>query len=140
MLDGVEWNVRLSAIATPPMMPKFAATFETYWNDSTFESYDPDRDRDRLDDALAEASGRRQRERVRLSLSGLEVRPYLYQSEMLELLDGERRVHDRHRNLVVAATGTGKTVIAALDYRSLCPAPPGTSGPHCCLSPIAKRS
>ena len=26
----------------------------------------------------------------------------------------------RHRNLVVAATGTGKTVIAALDYRRLC--------------------
>ena len=25
-------------------------------------------------------------------------------------------MHDRHRNLVVAATGTGKTVIAALDY------------------------
>lgn len=124
MLDGVEWNVRLSAIATPPLMQKFSATFETYWNDATFESYDPDRDRDRLDDALAEASGRTQSERVTLSLSGLEVRPYPYQSEMLELLDVERRVHDRHRNLVVAATGTGKTVIAALDYRSLCPAPP----------------
>jgi len=124
MLDGVEWNVRLSAIATPPLMQKFSATFETYWNDATFEGYDPERDRDRLDDALAEASGRRQIERVTLSLSGLDVRPYSYQSEMLELLDVERRVHGRHRNLVVAATGTGKTVIAALDYRSLCPAPP----------------
>ena len=30
-----------------------------------------------------------------------------------------RRVHARTRNLVVAATGTGKTVIAALDYRRL---------------------
>jgi superfamily II DNA or RNA helicase/HKD family nuclease len=124
MLDGVEWNVRLSEIATPPLMQKFSATFETYWNNSTFESYDPDRDRDRLDDALAEASGHRQTDRVTLSLAGLEVRPYPYQSEMLELLEVERVVHDRHRNLVVAATGTGKTVIAALDYRSLCPAPP----------------
>jgi superfamily II DNA or RNA helicase/HKD family nuclease len=124
MLDGVEWNVRLSAIATPPLMQKFSATFETYWNDATFESYDPDRDRDRLDDALADASGRRASERATLSLSGLDVRPYPYQSEMLELLDVERRVHGRHRNLVVAATGTGKTVIAALDYRSLYPAPP----------------
>lgn len=124
MLDGVEWNVRLSAVATPALIQKFSATFETYWNDSTFESYDPGRDRDRLDDALAEASGRRQSDRVTLSLSGLEVRPYPYQAEMLELLDVERVVHDRHRNLVVAATGTGKTVIAALDYRSLCPAPP----------------
>ena len=120
MLDGVEWNVRLSAIATPPLMQKFSATFETYWNDTTFETYDPDRDRDRLDNALAEASGGRQTDRVTLSLSGLEVRPYPYQAEMLELLEVERVVHDRHRNLIVAATGTGKTVIAALDYRRLC--------------------
>ena len=28
-------------------------------------------------------------------------------------------MHDRHRNLVVAATGTGKTVVAALDYQRL---------------------
>jgi superfamily II DNA or RNA helicase/HKD family nuclease len=124
MLDGVEWNVRLSSVATPPLMKKFSATFETYWNDTTYESYDPDRDRDRLDDALAEAWGRRQTDRVTLSLSGLEVRPYPYQAEMLESLTVERVVHDRHRNLVVAATGTGKTVIAALDYRSLCQAPP----------------
>ena len=120
MLDGVEWNVRLSAIATPSLMQKFSATFETYWNDTTYEAYDPDLDRDRLDDALAEASGRKQIDRVTLSLSGLEVRPYPYQAEMLELLEVERIVHDHHRNLIVAATGTGKTVIAALDYRSLC--------------------
>jgi superfamily II DNA or RNA helicase/HKD family nuclease len=120
MLDGVEWNVRLSEIATPPLMKKFAATFETYWNDTTFESYSPDRDRDRLDDALAEASGHRQTDRVTLSLSGLEVRPYPHQCEMLESLTVERVVHDRHRNLIVAATGTGKTVVAALDYRRLC--------------------
>ena len=124
MLDGVEWNVRLSAVATPPLMEKFSATFETYWNDTTYEGYDPDRDRDRLDDALSEASGRKQTDRVTLSLSGLEVRPYPYQAEMLESLTVERAVHHRHRNLIVAATGTGKTVIAALDYRRLCPAPP----------------
>ena len=51
----------------------------------------------------------------------------------------EREVHDRHRNLVVAATGTGKTVIAALDYRRLC-AQPTTSDPPCCSSPTGARS
>ncbi len=120
LLDGVEWNVRLSRVGTPTLLEKFRATFDTYWNDPTFETYDPDRDRDRLDDALAEASGKTQHNRVTISLSGLEVRPYPYQQEMLEALDVERTVHDRHRNLVVAATGTGKTVVAALDYRGLC--------------------
>src|SRR6478672_11666101 len=120
LLDGVEWNVRLSAIATPSLIEKFRATFDSYWHDATFERYDPERDRDRLDDALAEASGRRTHDRVTLSLSGLEVRAYPHQTEMLEQLDVERIVHGRHRNLVVAATGTGKTVVAALDYGRLC--------------------
>ena len=120
LLDGVEWNVRLSRIGTPPLLEKFQATFDTYWNDRSFELYNPDTDRDRLDDALNEASGRSRHNRVTISLAGLEVRPYSYQQEMLEAIAAERAVHDRHRNLVVAATGTGKTVLAALDYRSLC--------------------
>ena len=90
LLDGVEWNVRLSSVATPQLLEKFAATFDTYWNDSSFETYDPDRDRDRLDDALAEARGRRAHDRVTISLSGLEVRPFPYQQEMLEALEAER--------------------------------------------------
>lgn len=119
MLDGVEWNVRLSGVATPALLQKFRATFDSYWHDATFETYSPDDDCDRLDDALAEAAGRRTHDRVTLTLSGLDVRPYPYQQEMLDQLEVERTVHDRHRNLVVAATGTGKTVVAALDYRRL---------------------
>ena len=107
---------------TPSLLEKFHATFDTYWNDSSFELYDPDRDRDRLDDALAEASGAARHSRVTITLSGLEVRPFNYQQEMLDAIAAERNVHGRHRNLVVAATGTGKTVVAALDYRRLCTA------------------
>lgn len=125
LLEGVEWNVRLSRVGTPSLLDKFRATFDTYWNDATFETYDPARDRDRLDDALAEASGRRTHDRVTISLSGLEVRPFPHQQEMLDSIDAERREHDRHRNLVVAATGTGKTVVAALDYRRLSSATDG---------------
>ena len=122
LLDGVEWNVRLSRVGTPSLLEKFHATFDTYWNDSSFELYDPDHDRDRLDDALAEASGAARHSRVTITLSGLEVRPFNYQQEMLDAIAAERNVHGRHRNLVVAATGTGKTVVAALDYRRLCTA------------------
>jgi superfamily II DNA or RNA helicase/HKD family nuclease len=119
LLDGVEWNVRLSRIGTPALIEKFQATFETYWNDVSYEVYDPERDRDRLDDALAEAGGNGRHNRVTVSLSGMAVRPYSYQTEMLDALEAERTVHDRHRNLIVAATGTGKTVVAAFDYQRL---------------------
>ncbi len=120
LLDGVEWNVRLSRIANAPLLDKFDATFETYWNDSAFQPYNPDADAERLDRALAEAGGRAGQGRVTISLAGLEVRPYPYQQEMLDEIKAERVVHGRNRNLVVAATGTGKTVVAALDYRRLC--------------------
>lgn len=119
LLEGLEWNVRLSAVATPALISKFRATFDSYWADESFESYVPDRDEERLKEALAEAAGQRTTDRVTISLSGLDVRPYPHQTEMLEAVEAEREVHDRHRNLLVAATGTGKTVVAALDYRRL---------------------
>ena len=115
----------MSHVGTPALLEKFRATFDTYWNDISYETYDPDSDRDRLDDALVEAQGHKLHDRVTISLSGLEVRAFPYQLEMLEAIDAERTVHDRHRNLVVAATGTGKTVVAALDYRRLCDAATG---------------
>lgn len=121
LLDGLEWNVRLSSIATPEVLRKFEATFDSYWSESAFEVYDPKQDGSRLDAALQQAGrgtatgtdGRG------ITLSGLEVRPYPHQRDMLERLEVERAVHNRHRNLLVAATGTGKTVMAALDYRRL---------------------
>ncbi|GAA1091912.1 DUF3427 domain-containing protein [Tsukamurella spumae] len=123
LIDGVEWNVRLSKVATPSLLNKFRATFETYWSeDPGFEEYIPDRDGERLDRALREASGLTTSGNVTINVSGLDVRPYSYQQTMLDELQAEREVHDHHRNLVVAATGTGKTVLAALDYRRLFPA------------------
>ena len=114
LLDGLEWNVRLSRAENPALIDKFAATFDAYWEHPGFESYDPGRDGDRLDDALRHAARREP-----LRLAGLEVRPFPFQQEILDRLDVERQVHNRFRNLVVAATGTGKTVMAALDYRRL---------------------
>jgi superfamily II DNA or RNA helicase/HKD family nuclease len=114
LVDGLEWNVRIARPENPAVLDKFKATFDAYWNDPSFESYDPERDGARLDAALGSASRREP-----LRLAGLEVRPFAYQQDILERLDAERHVHDRWRNLVVAATGTGKTVIAALDYRRL---------------------
>ena len=119
LLDGLEWNVRLSSVATPAVLDKFKATFETYWNDSAFELYHPDDDSERLDRALAQAGGSGSPGDLRISLSGLEVHPFPHQRDMLERLRVEREIRGRNRNLLVAATGTGKTVMAALDYRSL---------------------
>ena len=118
LVDGLEWNVRLSGIATPQLIRKFAATFDTYWSDPAFTGYDPAANGELLERALRRAGGSGS-SGARISLSGLEVRPFPHQEQILEALETERRIHDRHRNLVVAATGTGKTVVAALDYKRL---------------------
>ena len=113
LLDGLEWNVRLSSVATPDLVEKFAATFESYWQAQRFESYYPTRDHDRLDRALMlpRASD------VLVPYVTLDIQPRPLQRRILEELEIERERHGRWQNLVVAATGTGKTVIAALDYR-----------------------
>ncbi|MFV0135782.1 DUF3427 domain-containing protein [Streptomyces sp. HMX87] len=120
LLDGLEWNVRLSSVATPAVLDKFEATFDAYWNDTAFETYDPVLHGERLAAALEQASGTGSTTDLKINLSGLEVRPFPHQRDMLERLSVEREIRGRHRNLLVAATGTGKTVMAALDYRGLC--------------------
>jgi superfamily II DNA or RNA helicase/HKD family nuclease len=117
LLDGLEWNVRLSSVGTPGLLQKFEVTFDSYWAQRAFQSYDPERDGERLDAALERNGGRRTA--IPGAATGLEVQPYLHQEEMLEDLEAERLKGFNH-NLVVAATGTGKTVIAALDYKRLC--------------------
>ncbi|BCW83346.1 helicase [Arthrobacter sp. NicSoilE8] len=119
LLDGLEWNVRLSSIATPELLKKFEVTFDSYWEQKAFQTYDPDRDGDRLDAALERNGGRRTA--APDTVTGLEVVPFLHQEEMLEDLEAERS-KGFNRNLLVAATGTGKTVIVALDYKRLCEA------------------
>ncbi|MFI7550386.1 DUF3427 domain-containing protein [Micromonospora sediminimaris] len=115
LVDGLEWNVRISNVEQPYVIDTFTATFEDYWHDPAFEDYDPGRDAERLRTALR---GER-REEAPTEIANLDVRPYPYQAEVLADLDAERKVHGRWRNLVVMATGTGKTVVAALDYRRL---------------------
>ena len=114
LVDGVEWNVRLSQVTAPDILEKFQATFNTYWEEADFESYNPARDGDRFDRAIASTF-----EADTLLIAALDVIPYPHQTEILERLTVERERHNRFRSLIVAATGTGKTIVAALDYRRL---------------------
>ena len=115
--SGQEWMVKVSACDLPKVIDKFAGTFEGLWNDDEFEPYDATSElsRKRLRSALGAetraASG---------IVSLFTLQPFPFQLEILDRLDAERSLHGRYRNLVVAATGTGKTVIAAFDYLRAC--------------------
>ena len=105
----------------PETIEKIAATFESYWNSSEFEYYDEGQ-RERLTRAL---KAEKYSETDHSGIYTLDILPYSYQQEILDRLDAERTVRGYNRNLVVAATGTGKTVISALDYKRFCRQHPG---------------
>jgi len=117
MVDGLEWNVRVSEARDPHVLEKFRTTYESYWASGAFIPYNPDTHAVTLDEALRLAGGA-SRDGAPL-LSGLEVTPRPHQVRILAALTHEREFEKHHRNLIVAATGTGKTVVAGLDYKRL---------------------
>ncbi|HEX9014434.1 MAG TPA: DEAD/DEAH box helicase family protein, partial [Chloroflexota bacterium] len=106
--DGLEWNVRLTQPMSFALLERFRAAFETYWEDPTFEQYDPD---------TFNIAIRRARSGSETSIVPFDLQPYPFQREMLYQLEVERERHNRWRNLIVAATGTGKTIVSAFDYK-----------------------
>jgi superfamily II DNA or RNA helicase/HKD family nuclease len=115
--DGIEWTVKLSEIEAPHIVERFRGAFDSLWCDEEFEVFRPD----------DEESCRR----VKFSLEHarqlpghtdagppvfFDLRPHPYQQATLDRLEAERIDRGFFRNLVVAPTGTGKTLIAAFDY------------------------
>lgn len=124
LTSGLEWNTKVTKKDLPETIDKIAATFEFYWNDKEFEYYDEGQ-KDRLLRALkAEKYIGAGNEPGQIFT--LDIQPYSYQQEILDELEAERKVRGYNHNLVVAATGTGKTVISALDYKRFCKQNPGS--------------
>jgi superfamily II DNA or RNA helicase len=114
MSTGLEWNVKVTAKDLPETIEKIMATFDSYWNSLDFLSYQKD-DQPHLAKAL-----RSEKKGSEDKLFFMDIRPYPYQQEILDQLEAERSIRGYFRNLIVAATGTGKTVISAFDYKQFC--------------------
>ena len=113
LTEGLEWNVKVTQQELPHIIKEIRHTFDSYWENPLFEKFVPGRDDNKLKLAL---SGEKPAE-IDYSVLDL-IKAHDYQDEVLEKLKLERDVFGHYRNLVVAATGTGKTVIAAFDYKN----------------------
>ncbi len=109
-ISGLEWNVRVSGARNPDVVEKVGAVFESYWNGGDFVPYDRDEFVARTGDPSRPGSW--------MFFSPVELRPEPFQERLLEQIALSRQ-RGFHRNLLVSATGTGKTVMAALDYARL---------------------
>lgn len=124
MTLGLEWNVKLSQQDAPNLVKKVEVKFEHYWNNPEFTTFIPQLHEKKLRQALKAERSWKTDDHGALGYY-FDIQPYYYQQEILDKLQAEREVHQRFRNLVVAATGTGKTVISAFDYRRFCQQNPG---------------
>lgn len=114
LTSGLEWNLKITAQEIPHIIQKSLSTFETYWESNEFELFDGQiQSQTKLKNALKEARGGATQQE---SAHFFDIRPYPHQQDILEQLEVERDLHGRKRNLVVAATGTGKTLISAFDF------------------------
>ena len=116
MTSGCEWNVKISKVDQRELFKKVEASYEGLWNSDDYTLYTND-DYDRLKEELERAGQKTNGTRKSFFF---DLRPYPYQEAILERLEAERQAHASYKNLVVAATGTGKTMIAAFDYKRQC--------------------
>lgn len=111
LVDGAEWNVRATQAITPAVVERFVAAFDQLWA-SLDPDFDPVNDLDRLVRALSRD------DRATIPFLRVDASPKPHQVQVLDALEAER-AHGHTATLVVAATGTGKTWVAAFDYRAL---------------------
>lgn len=116
MTTGLEWNIKVSEKDSKNIVDKFKATFESYFNDEEFKLF-TENDEEMLKTELRKAKNKDSKISMD-EIANIDVRPYHYQQEILETLQAERNILGHHKNLVVAATGVGKTVISAFDYKN----------------------
>ncbi len=109
--DGLEWNIRVTNVENPHIINAALATFDIYWNSHNFENYN-DGGIEKLQQELGYI--RNQGEKTN-ELCKFTILPH--QKQILDKLSVIRAAGNC-RNLIVAATGTGKTVISAFDYKT----------------------
>lgn len=113
LTNGLEWNLKITSKEIPQIIEKSKSTFETYWESKEFELFHGDANSiQKLKKALKQERG----DGGEAPIFFFDITPFAHQNEILEQLEVERNVHKRFRNLIVAATGTGKTLISAFDF------------------------
>lgn len=108
--DGLEWNIRVTNIENPHIINAALATFDIYWNSHNFEDF---RDGG-IEKLYKELQKTREPKLATDVLAKYTILPH--QKQILDKLTVMREA-GVHQNLIVAATGTGKTVISAFDYK-----------------------
>lgn len=113
LTKGLEWNIRVTGRENKHIIDKAKATFDHYWNSIDFEDF-------KIGglEKFRKALNLERNKRSSIKISEFtKFTPTSFQKEILDKLKIERELYGRYRNLIVAATGTGKTVVSAFDFK-----------------------
>lgn len=110
--DGLEWNIRVTNVENSHILKTAQATFDIYWESKNFEDFNDGGIAKFNEEAKIQRNGNNEKS------TDIYQRYILlpHQKTILEKLSLEREA-GCHKNLIVAATGTGKTIVSAFDYR-----------------------
>ena len=114
--EGLEWTAKISQYESEHLWQHAIATFESHWEDNSEFTPCFEKDLEIFGKALSKERGVLQTEDT---ISYFDLRPYGFQKVILDDIFAERNA-GKHKHLIISATGTGKTMIAAFDYKQFC--------------------
>ncbi len=114
--DGLEWTAKISQYETAHLWQHTLAAFETHWEDTSEFSLLTKENLKEFETAIGQEKGINTE---KIETHFFDLRPFGFQQAILEDLSAEREA-GRKKHLIIAATGTGKTMVAAFDYRNFC--------------------
>lgn len=117
LTKGLEWNMRVTSIENAHIINKIKATFDSYWNSDDFEVIDSEKKLLAFEDAIEEQRHERKNNNSDESQYVIRFERKMHQIKVLEKLRFERNHIHSYKNLIIAATGTGKTAISAFDFK-----------------------
>lgn len=118
--NGLEWNVKVSEYTSKDVLDSFTKSFETYWNDEEFKTFNPKDEKNKKE--LKKSLSIRDKENKQYIF--FDLSPYSHQREILEELRLEREEYGSYKNLVVAATGERVIIVMG----AVCVMKPRVSG------------
>ena len=111
--EGLEWNMRVTSVENPHIIKTALATFEMYWNSPNFEDF-------RIG-GIEKFNNEIHRNIFHTETTDFVYQRYTllpHQKQILDKLHVEREDRGNFKNLIVAATGTGKLLYRHLTIRS----------------------
>ncbi|WP_339029372.1 DEAD/DEAH box helicase family protein [Spiroplasma endosymbiont of Cantharis nigra] len=115
MISGREWNIKFASKENNDLVQKMIDEFNLLWDDNLVDFSD-DYERDLLIQKIKE--NQEQKNILELDNSFIYKKRNLYkfQKDIIDKLS-YRRFQGKNRHLIVMATGTGKTLVSAFDFK-----------------------